>query len=191
LRKKGFSNLTGIDPFIRNNIFYKSGVQIVKKTLGELDGQFDFIRLSHSFEHMIEPFSEFEHLYRLLKPDRFLLIEIPTCSSFAWRKYGANWAQLDAPRHIFLHSIKSMTNLANKTGFKISHVHFNSTAFQFWASEQYKRGIPLRDQRSYSQHPDKSIFSSEDIKRFEEEAGKLNNKNEGDQAQFYLYKKLL
>jgi predicted SAM-dependent methyltransferase len=130
-----------------------------------------------------------QDLYRVLRPDCFILIAIPLVDSFAWRKYGINWAQLDAPRHLFLHSVKSMTILAEKAGFQVEDIHYDSTSFQFTASELYQRNVPLKNQNPGSENPDEHYFPTEDIEKFEQKAKELNNKRDGDQAQFYLRKK--
>lgn len=188
MKKDGFLNLTGIDAFIKDSIFYENGVNILKKDISEIRQEFDFIMLHHSYEHMPHPISTIKELYRLLKPKRYVLIRIPVASSFAWKKYGDNWVQLDVPRHLFLHTIRSIKIMADRVGFKVADIVFDSTAFQFWGSEQYFRDIPLRDARSYEVNSRKSIFSKKQIKSFEQKAIELNKNHDGDQACFYLYK---
>lgn len=188
MQKDGFTSVMGADPFIMNYISNESGVKILKKDLSEIKQQFDFIMLHHSFEHMPQPLSAFKQLSRLLKPNKYVLIKIPVTSSYAWRKYGVSWVQLDAPRHLFLHTIKSIQILARQVNFRISDVVFDSTEFQFWGSEQYIRDIPLRDSKSYSVNPKKSIFSKEQIESFKSKAIELNKNREGDSASFFLYK---
>ncbi len=188
LVKKGFSDLTGVDPFIEDDIFYKSGVRVFKKEIKDVEGQFDFIMLDHSFEHMPDPLSVLKKTYDILGPDRYVLIRIPVVSSFAWEEYKTNWVQLDAPRHLFLHSVRSIEILAERAGFKVEEIVFDSEPFQFWASEQYIRDIPLMDARSYSKNKSDSIFSDEQMKSFEAKAKELNRSGKGDQACFYLYK---
>ena len=188
LRDRGFSKLTGIDPFIKEDIFYKNGVRIYKKKLCELTQQFDFIMLHHSFEHVPDPLSILIDLFQKTKPDGLVLIRIPLVSSFAWRTYKTNWVQLDAPRHLFLHSVRSIELLTSKCGFIIENIDYDSKGFQFWGSEQYLRDIPLNDERSYNINPKRSIFSDCDIKVFEKKAEELNNSQNGDQACFYLRK---
>ncbi len=189
LRKKGFCDLMGVDPFIKDDIFYKHGVRIFKKEIENIEGQFDFIMLHHSLEHMPDPLSALKSSNRLLKSGRYVLIRVPVVPSYAWRKYKTNWAQLDAPRHLFLHSIKSVEILSNQAGFEVVDITFDSDSFQFWGSEQYVKGIPLTESRSYWVNREGSIFSDKDIKRFEEKSQELNKNNDGDQACFYLYKK--
>lgn len=188
LQKYGFTGLTGIDLFIKDDIFYKSGVRVLKKPLSELKQQFDFIMLNNSFEHMPQPLFTLKELHRLLRPGRHVLIRTPLVSSFAWREYGVNWVQLDAPRHLFLHTGKSIQMLAQEAGFKITDVVFDSTEFQFLGSEQYLRNIPLRDAKSYCMNPGESIFSKKQISSFKNKAVELNKDKDGDSACFYLYK---
>lgn len=188
LREQGFLNLTGVDPFINKDIHYKNGVIIFKKELSELSDNFDFIMLHHSFEHVVDPIGFFKYLFNKVRLDGLILIRIPTVSSYAWKKYRTNWVQLDAPRHLYLHSIRSMEYLAQKSGFKIENIEFDSNEFQFWGSEQYSRDIPLNDIHSYSEGLDQSTFTQEDIEGFAREAESLNKSHKGDQACFYLRK---
>jgi len=188
LQKYGFSNLTGTDLFIEDDIFYKNRVKVLKKPLADLKGQFDFIMLHNSFEHMPQPLSTLKELCRLLKTNRHALIRTPIVSSFAWRKYGVDWVQLDAPRHLFLHTIESIQMLAGQAGFEITDIVFDSTEFQFLGSEQYSNNIPLRDSKSYCVDPQGSIFSKEQITAFKNKAVELNKDKDGDSACFYLYK---
>jgi hypothetical protein len=138
---------------------------------------------------MSNPLETIENLYRILKPDRYVLIRTPIASSYAWKKYGADWVQLDAPRHLFLHTIKSMQIMAHKVGFEINDIIFDSTEFQFLGSEQYIRDIPLIDERSYKSKSNETLFSEEEIRHYKAKATELNKNGEGDQACFYLYKK--
>lgn len=185
----GFSRLTGVDPLIDKALQYRNGVKILKTDIYQIDGQFDLIMLHHTFEHMPEHFKVLKQLYRLLKTGRYVVIRIPVASSFAYRKYGAHWVQLDPPRHLSMHTTRSLHILAESAGFVVAGVTFDSTDFQFWASEQYLLDIPLRDARSYMMNQQNSIFSKEQIRGFRRAALDLNMRNDGDSACFYLYKR--
>lgn len=188
MQRNGFTNLTGVDPYIQRSIVDKNEVAILKKSVFELNGRFDFIMAHHSFEHMQEPLAVLKRFYQLLKPDRFVLIRVPVVSSFAWRNYGVHWVALDAPRHLYLHSIKSFEILSKRAGFQLIDVVFDSTEFQFIGSELYLRDIPLKDSNAFSRSSKKSIFSQKQIEAYRQKANELNLKNDGDQACFYLYK---
>ena len=142
----------------------------------------------HSFEHMQDPLEVLKRFYQLLKPDRFLLIRVPIVSSFAWRHYGVHWVAIDAPRHLYLHSLKSVEMLSKRAGFRLIDVVFDSTEFQFIGSELYLRDIPLSDSDTYGRNSKNSIFSQNQIEAYRQKANELNLRNDGDQACIYLYK---
>ena len=178
----------GVDPFIKESIFYRNGVKILKKHIFELEGSFDCIISNHSFEHMPQPLNVLKKFYELLKPDRYVLIRIPVAASYAWRHYGVNWVALDAPRHLFLHTVRSIQLLSKQAGFEVVEIEFDSTEFQFLGSEFYLRNIPLKDRSLYLKNSQNSIFSKKQIQEFKNKAVQLNAANDGDQACFYLYK---
>ena len=189
LKRLGFKNLFGVDPFLSVEVNDK-GLNIFKKNVVDLEDKekFDCITMFHSFEHMEKQKEVLKKVYDLLIPQGVCVIAIPVKSEYIWNKYKTNWVQIDAPRHFFLHTIKSLNLMAEGTGFKLIYHYFDSTEFQFWASEQYKKGIPLTGRKSFAVNPSESIFSKEDIQRFKEKAKKLNSIEQGDQAVFYFVK---
>jgi 2-polyprenyl-3-methyl-5-hydroxy-6-metoxy-1,4-benzoquinol methylase len=189
LAEIGFKQLLGIDPFNQKDIAYENGLKIKKQSIHEAKGQWDVIMFHHSFEHVYDQHEVLDKVHSLLTQEGCCLIRIPTVSSYAWVHYGLDWVQLDAPRHLFLHSIKSMQYLAKQHGFTLEHVHYDSNALQFWGSEQYQQNIPLRDSKSYADNKENSPFSEKQIQEFEKRAKELNAHQQGDQAAFYLRKK--
>jgi SAM-dependent methyltransferase len=187
LKKDGFTDLTGVDPYLDQSVEQK-GLRLLKKEIYAVEEQFDLVMLHHTFEHMPEPQRVLECLERLLKPGRFALIRIPVAGCYAHRKYGADWVQLDAPRHLFLHTERSMKILAKKAGLELRDVVYDSDDFQFWASEQYVEDIPLRDPKSRNMDPHNTRFSPQQIADFRAQAARLNAAREGDSACFYLFK---
>ena len=188
MKESGFENVLGIDPFIDETIIYPNGLKIIKKNFNELEGKFDFIMFNHSFEHMENPFEVMNQSNRLLNKNRFLLLRIPVSDSYAFKHYRENWCSLDAPRHLFLHTKKSIELLARESGFEIKKINYDSRSWQLWGSEQYSKNISLMDERSYYINPKKSIFTEKEIDEFEKRVIELNKNGEGDQAEFYLQK---
>ena len=184
----GFRNLTGIDPYIEEDIEYENGIRVLKKYISDLNIEFDLIMFNHSFEHIPNPCETLTSVSRLLSKDGVCILRIPTVSSFAWEKYKVNWVQLDAPRHIFLYSIDSIKVLASNSGMYLKEYYYDSTAIQFWGSEQYLRNITLNSPESFSNNPRKSIFSKKEIKSFKKLSEELNRNNQGDQVILYLKK---
>ena len=188
MKESGFENVLGIDPFIDDTIIYPNGLKIIKKNFNELEGKFDFIMFNHSFEHMENPFEVIKQSNRLLNKNKFLLVRIPVSDSYAFKHYRENWCSLDAPRHLFLHTKKSIELLARKSGFEIKKINYDSRSWQLWGSEQYSKNTSLMDERSYYINPSKSIFTKNQIDEFENQVLELNKNGEGDQAEFYLQK---
>jgi SAM-dependent methyltransferase len=188
LRRLGFERLQGVDPFIDADKEYRCGVTIFKKHLEDMVGSWDLMTFNHSFEHVPNPEDTLRTASTRLNPGGCCIIRIPTSSSYAWEHYGVNWVQLDAPRHYFLHSVDSIRILATRAGLQVEAVVWDSTALQFWGSEQYLRDVPLRDPRSVGENPRTTLFSKADLRGFASQAERLNREGAGDQAVFYLRK---
>jgi SAM-dependent methyltransferase len=171
---------------VSTDLSYSDGVKVLRRGLGEVTGEFDCIMMHHSFEHMNQPHAVLAEVRRLLAPGGRALIRIPLCSLAAFREYRSDWVQLDAPRHFFLHSRQSMGHLARAGGFVVERVLYDSTAFQFWGSEQYRLGLPLLAQESYAVNRRASVFSRSQIAAFEVRARILNAQEDGDPACFIL-----
>ncbi|MBF0484404.1 MAG: class I SAM-dependent methyltransferase [Candidatus Omnitrophica bacterium] len=188
LNAVGFNQLLGIDPCLKNDYIYKNGLRILKKTIYEIEGTWDLIMFHHSFEHVSDPVETLKAAAGLLSRGGHCLIRVPTVSSYAWEHYRENWVQLDAPRHFFLHSLKSIEILAYNAGFKLNEIIYDSNEFQFWGSEQYLKNVPLNSDNSYWRNPRKSMYSKSDIKIFHQKALELNLSKQGDQICIYLTK---
>jgi hypothetical protein len=78
--------------------------------------------------------------------------------------------------------------LARNAGLQLFDVVFDSTELQFWGSEQYRRDVAMRSERSYMRNPEAGLFSREEMAAYKASAAALNVRGEGDQACFYLRK---
>ena len=181
----GYQQLEGYDPFIEKDLEINDSLKLYKKDIFEIpsNADFDLIMMHHAFEHMAKPKEIVQKAYELLKPGGLLLIRIPVADAQVWEEYGVHWVQLDAPRHFFIHTKKSMAIMAEEAGFETEKIVFDSTGFQFWGSELYKAGISLQDGK------DLRMFTSEQIDVWENRANELNHQQKGDQACFYLRKR--
>lgn len=187
LFKIGFTNLTGIDPFIDKDLDY-GAVKIYKKSIFETTGQFDYIMLHHAFEHMDKPLQVLQQLFKLLKKGKYLLIRTPVMGGYGWKKYAVNWMDLDAPRHIYIHTLKSMELLATQAGFELQKTIFDGNYMSLIGSDQYAKDIALPDAKSYMVNKATSGYSKQDIKEFKRINLQNDKDRESDQAAFYLFK---
>jgi hypothetical protein len=108
---------------------------------------------------------------------------------YSWHKYKENWMDLDAPRHIIIHSLKSMELLANKAGFELRQTVFDGNYMSLIGSEQYARDIALPDENSYMVNKEKSGYTKVDIEKFKAISNDNDKSGRSDQAAFYLWKR--
>jgi SAM-dependent methyltransferase len=143
LASRGYQYLTGIDPYISMDHVQIKNAHIYKKDVFEISDKFDVITFNYSYEHMRRQKEILLHCNKILSNSGQLILTIPIVDSYAWETFKEFWPNLDAPRHLFLHSLKSITLLAEKCGFSIKSTYFDSTPFQFWGKKLYERKIPL------------------------------------------------
>jgi SAM-dependent methyltransferase len=183
LRELGYKHAIGQDPFQGWTL---PGVKVHTGRLEDLTGQFDLIMMHHSLEHTPIPLKVLSVLKKLSAPGGTIIVRIPLANSAAWKEYGLNWYQIDAPRHLVIPSKIGMEILAQRAGLEVIKEIFDSDETQFLCSEQYRRGIPLRDARSYFNNPRQTIFCRSEVADAKARAREVNAKESGDQACFYL-----
>jgi hypothetical protein len=153
---------------------------VLKCEVADLEHEFDFIMLHHVFEHVEDGVALLAACRKRLAPSGMIMLRIPTVSSTAWERYGQYWVQLDAPRHLILHTTKSLEHLAERTGLQLKRTWYDSTMFQFIGSELYLKGLPLIDDQGRPT-PIEGHFTSAQMRRFSVEAEQLNAAGRGDQ----------
>ncbi|GJE61586.1 class I SAM-dependent methyltransferase [Methylobacterium trifolii] len=186
LRLAGWTDGVGIDPYLAGDLRYDIGLDVRRASLAEVEGSFDAIMMHHVFEHLPDPADALRQVAARLAPGGLCLLRLPLADSQAWETYGTDWVQLDAPRHLFLHTRRSLERLIAAAGLRIVDVVHDSYDLQFWGSEQYRRDIPLFDPRSYRWGQGAPLFTAEAIAGWRAEAERLNRAGRGDQAAFYL-----
>lgn len=185
LHRAGFFQLVGIDPLLPCDVEARPGLWVRRSKLEEVEGQFDLIMLHHVFEHMEHPQEMLSACRDHLVPGGSILLRIPTVACAAWERYRTNWVQLDAPRHLFLHTRISLNLLAEKSGLSVRDCWCDSSAFQFWGSELYQRGVPLFDAEGRMAEP-RNYFTSKELSQFERDAAAVNAASRGDQIALIL-----
>lgn len=78
---------------------------------------FDAITFWDVLEHTFSPSAELAHAARLLKPGGLIAINVPNWDSFDRRPFGANWQGYDPPRHLYVFSRQTLTQLLAQAGF--------------------------------------------------------------------------
>lgn len=187
MAKQGCGNLYGCDPFIERDIVYANRVHIRKSDITEMegDGTFDLIRMGDSFEHVTNPQEVMHNANRLLKDGGQLWIKIPIFPNFLFDMFGTYWYQLDAPRHIFIPSVKTLKLLAENNGFEILRIEYKTTNGCMVRSFLYQHGITYRDQ---TEEVRKKYFPDETISKVNEICKKEDANRYGDHVDIWMRK---
>ncbi len=188
LAETGYGNCWGCDPFLDRDRHYGDRVKILKCTIHDFkeDKSFDYIHMGDSFEHMTDPLQTIISAKRLLKDNGTIEISLPIFPNIAFDMFGPYWFQIDAPRHIFLHSIESLKYLADKSGLIIEEVKYDSTIVEILVSYFYQYGIRYGD---VSPELVTGFFSQKQMDEFQQIVDENNNKGYGDHAVVFFGKK--
>ncbi|CAG9932795.1 class I SAM-dependent methyltransferase [Candidatus Nitrotoga arctica] len=187
LKQLGFKNLLGVDPYIEKNVNV-NGINIMKQHIDQTAGPFDLVSLHHSLEHIPNQTDALKAVNNILTPGGFCLVRIPLVSSLVWEQYGTDWVELDAPRHFYLHSLKSIKLAGEQAGFNLVDNCWDSTEFEFWGSEQYRRGLPLMSDTSFMRNPALSNFTYREMTDFRARAESANKEGRGGRGCFFFQK---
>ena len=147
LSRVGFRCLSGIDPMIDGDTVVQ-GIPVRRLTIHELEGSYALITFHHSFEHVRDPGSTLASAARLLRPGGAIVIRTPVMGGWFWDTYGTSWWELDPPRHLFVHTRRSLELLGAAAGLELERVEFDSTFIEILASDQIARDVPWRDPTS-------------------------------------------
>lgn len=192
LKQAGFRRVVGVDPFIERELKYQNGLQVLKQDLLQFrdstSERFDLVMFNHSLEHMEHHDVMLTAAADLLTPGGCILVRIPIVDCDPFVEYQEHLVGLDAPRHLIVHSQRSLEIIAKRAGLEVDQVLFDSNTQQFWASEQYRRDIPLFSERSYQCNKQGSIFTRRELREFARRAAHLNHTHRGDRAGFFLRK---
>lgn len=187
LCKHGYKKLYGIDPYLEKDKI-EDGVVLRKKKVSDLvkeKRKYDIVILSHVLEHLQNPYKNLSIIINKIRKGGKLIIRVPISSSKAFEKFHENWFQIDAPRHLFVPSLKGVYIMANNLNLSCDYFFFDSTQAQFKVSHNYIKGIPLINQINtplWKRISIKNLFYSLKSRI-------LNKKSQGDQATFVFSQK--
>jgi SAM-dependent methyltransferase len=107
----------------------KHGLNIQAGTLADARlpvDYFDYIRLNHSFEHILNPRETLTLIHRHLAPQGLLFIGVPNVDCLQARVFGKFWWNLGPPVHPFNYSRQTLTRLLGEHGFEVVSYRTNS-----------------------------------------------------------------
>jgi SAM-dependent methyltransferase len=86
------------------------------------EGPFDVVAMWHVIEHLPDPFGTLRAVAGALVPGGVALIAAPNPEALQLRLFGPRWTHLDAPRHLFLIPIDTLSEAARGAGLEVAAV---------------------------------------------------------------------
>ncbi len=93
------------------------------------DNYFDVITLWHTFEHVYDPQEILKEIYRILRKDAVLLIEVPNINSRSFIIFKKYAAYLEIPRHVYHYSSRTIEKMLNTAAISVFEVDRFPLAF--------------------------------------------------------------
>src|SRR5437867_9504065 len=107
----------------------ENGIRVVVGSIHDArfpDGSFDIVTLFHVMEHVVNPREVLLEVFRVLRPDGAVVVQVPSIDSWQFKLFRARWYGLDIPRHLIDYSRQAMLKLLNDSGFVVHRIrHFN------------------------------------------------------------------
>ena len=108
----------GADPYLDADLLDADGEIVLRSCdLSAIEDEYDLVMFHHSLEHIWDQRKVLQQARSVVRQTGTVLVRVPLVDSYAWREFGANWVQMDAPRHLYLHTRRSMSILAARSGF--------------------------------------------------------------------------
>ncbi len=121
-KKKGFE-VSGIEPSEEaRKIASQKGLNVLSKkdlVFANHTAGYDAISLWHVLEHMHEFPSILDEFHTALSKLGVLIVALPMANSYDAEYYGAFWAALDVPRHLYHFTPDTIIQACNTKGFKL------------------------------------------------------------------------
>ena len=98
------------------------GLEVFQGMLGDASfepNSFDVITFWDVLEHTFSPQDELAHAAQLIKPGGLVAINVPNWESFDRKPYGRYWQGFDAPRHLYVFTRSTLTQLLANAGFRV------------------------------------------------------------------------
>lgn len=90
------------------------------------DDLFDVVRIWSVLEHLHNPAQTLAEIYRILKPDGTLIVQVPNFNSLASRLFKINWSGLDIPRHLYQFSPHTLKQIIEKNNLTVNKIYCSS-----------------------------------------------------------------
>ncbi|MEZ4571719.1 MAG: class I SAM-dependent methyltransferase [Thermomicrobiales bacterium] len=136
IRDAGNPDVHGLEPdSYAAGLTRERGIPVTEGYLenaGFPDQRFSTVLLDHVLEHVDDPGVFMAEIHRILTGGGAVVAWLPNADSDAARMLGGYWMGYDAPRHLTTFSIRTLTRLFDKHGFRIVQIHHEQSGVE-WA----------------------------------------------------------
>ncbi|HXF69362.1 MAG TPA: class I SAM-dependent methyltransferase [Thermoflexus sp.] len=101
------------------------GLDIFIGTLADAhypDAFFDVVTLWNVFEHLHQPQATLVEINRILREGGWLIMSVPNPDCIEAKLLGCYWAGLDAPRHLYIYSQRTLGQALARAGFTMRKI---------------------------------------------------------------------
>jgi SAM-dependent methyltransferase len=105
--------------------------------------------LNNALEHLYYPVEAINKIYKILKKEGLLIVNLPNYNSFGRHIFKGNWMALQIPRHLYHFSPKILSKIFKIAGFRKIRVQYNYfsqnyyilfQSFRYLMSPKFKKG---------------------------------------------------
>jgi SAM-dependent methyltransferase len=112
------------------------------------DSFFDAVSFWSALEHTNHPRASLAEARRIMKAGGTLILQVPNAASYQARWFRGDWFALDAPRHRYHFTLRTLDHLLRETGFEIYRATFHSKAHNPHALRQSLKSKLRADQKA-------------------------------------------
>jgi SAM-dependent methyltransferase len=120
--RRGCSRPVGIDRFTFAKHDPHQRVELIDTAIQDYvpDERFDVASMFHVLEHLEDPVEALAHTRAaILRPDGFVIAQVPNYASWERKAFGRRWFGLDAPRHLFHFGPDTVRTLFERAGYEL------------------------------------------------------------------------
>lgn len=143
LHSRGYRRLRGIDPLLPAAAQRTEPFPLSKGTLADCGRGWDLIMYHHVLEHVADPRAELADAAARLHPEGRVLVRVPLADCRLRAQHGVDWAQWDAPRHLWLPTRRGLRVLAARAGLAVEREFDDANAFGPAGTRLFRHGRQL------------------------------------------------
>lgn len=185
LRQRGYMNTDGIDPYLDESKSREPGSPLRRTHISDITQEYDVILYNHVLEHVASPRDELAAAARRLSSAGKILVRVPLADSDLFRRYGKNWYQLDAPRHLWIPTRRAIKHLAGELGLRVHAIQEDATVASLLMTRllAQHRQLPPAPMRHYMKGQNLPLLAWSHLQTLS-----ARTRSAGDQACFVLDK---